>query len=210
MSRRRGTFEVAGFWPDGTARFRFRLRLADGTKTERFDVTKGLNEKQARAQVQVWQAEEDLKHGLLEAKREKVRKRAAREGVACEGESADAWFKRYLPTLDCGESHRRITGHNWTKWIAPILGPKPMQTLTRDDVEDVRDALDRALDGGQIRPGTARNVWSTLTGALKAACASRDRSLRVHSSPLHFGILLRSAGTVASAHGSIQTSGVRS
>jgi integrase len=39
------------------------------------------------------------------------------------------------------------------------------------------------------RHGTARNVWSTLTGALKAAYAARDRSLRVHSAPLHFGIL---------------------
>lgn len=97
--------------------------------------------------------------------------------------------KRYLPTVDCGESHRRITGHNRRKWVSPVLGPKPMASITRDDVEDVRDALDRALDAKTIRHGTARNVCSTLTGALKAAYAARDRSLRVHSSPLHFGIL---------------------
>jgi hypothetical protein len=62
-----------------------------------------------------------------------------------------------------------------------------MAELTRDDVEDVRDALDKVLDTKKIRHATARNVWGTLTGALKAAYAARDRSLRVHKAPLHFG-----------------------
>jgi integrase len=187
--KRTGVVEPAGTWPDRRTRFRGRVRLADGTKSERFDVPQGMNEKQAKAWVAGIQAAEDVEHGLLRAKEERARKRARDAGEAHPGESADAWFKRYLPTLECGESHRRITGHNWTKWIAPTLGTKPMHALTRDDVEDVRDALDRALAAKTIRPGTARNVWSTLTGALKAAYAARDRSLRVHASPLHFGIL---------------------
>jgi integrase len=40
-----------------------------------------------------------------------------------------------------------------------------------------------------IRHSTARNAWAVLTGALKAAYAARDRSLRVLSTPLHFGVL---------------------
>ena len=64
-----------------------------------------------------------------------------------------------------------------------------MASLTRDDVEDVRDGLDRALAAEQIRHATARNAWATLTGALKAACIAKDRSLRVHATPIHFGVL---------------------
>jgi hypothetical protein len=70
-----------------------------------------------------------------------------------------------------------------------VIGRKAIATLTRDDVEDVRDRLDCALDAKTIRHATARNAWGTLTGALKAAYAAKDRSLRVHAAPLHFGIL---------------------
>jgi integrase len=148
-----------------------------------------MGEKQARAFVAGLQAEEDAKGALL-AQRESARRELARvEGVACEGESADAWFDRYLPSIECGEMHRQYTAQNWKKWISPVLGTKAMGSLTRDDIEDMRDTLDRALDAKTLRHSTARNVWSNLTGALKAAYASRDRSLRVHAAPLHFGIL---------------------
>jgi integrase len=189
MPRQRSGTLLAGKNADGSARFRFRLRLADGSKSERFDVPQGMGEKQARAFVAGLQAEEDAKGALL-AQRESARRELARvEGTACQGEAADAWFERYLPSIECGEMHRRITRNNWRKWISPIIGAKPMEALTRDDAENVRDALDRALDGKTLRHSTARNVWSNLTGALKAAYASRDRSLRVHAAPLHFGIL---------------------
>lgn len=186
---RTGTLEPAGKHEDGSPRFRGRLRLGDGTKSERFDVPPGLNEKQARAYVANAQALEDASGAILAAKRDAAREKAREAGQACEGEDANAWFERYLPTVECGDGHRRIQRHTWNKWIAPLIGSKPMRALTRDDVEDVRDSLDRALDEKRIRHGTARNAWSTLTGALKAAYASRDRSLRVHASPLNFGIL---------------------
>ncbi len=188
--QRTGTLERAGTWPSGAPKWRFRLRLGDGTKSERFELPEGFDERQARAQVAKFQADEDVHRGILNAKVEKSRgTTGGQPHQAVTAESADEWFERYLPTIECGEGHRRITRHNWTKWIAPSLGSKPMKTLTRDDVEDVRDRLDRAIDEKEIRHGTASNIWSTLTGALKAACAARDRSLRVHSSPLHFGIL---------------------
>ena len=104
-------------------------------------------------------------------------------------ETVDQWFDRYLPTMICGEGHRRITGNVWNKWVSPQIGTKPISTLTRDDLEDVRDRLDRALDAGLIRATTPRNAWSAVTGAMKAASASRDRTLRVHATPLHIGIL---------------------
>ena len=184
-----GTLEPAGMWSDGSPRFRGRVRLGDGTKSDRFDVPHGLDAEQARAYVTSTQAQEDANGLLLREKREAARDAAAREREPHELESCDSWFKRYLPTKDCGDSHRRISASIWKKWISPVIGPKEMRTLTRDNVEDVRDKLDCALDAKEIRHSTARNAWAVLTGALKAAYAARDRSLRVLSTPLHFGIL---------------------
>jgi len=58
--------------------------------------------------------------------------------------------------------------------------------ITRDDVEDVRDALDAAVakrkrEGGRagLSGARARNVWSVLTSMMKEACTSKRRYLRV-------------------------------
>jgi hypothetical protein len=99
------------------------------------------------------------------------------------------WFARFLKTKECGASYRRITGNIVAKWVSPVIGTKPVRGLTRDDIEDVRDRLDRALDAKEIRHTTARNAWSALVGGLKAAYAARDRTLRVIASPIHMGIL---------------------
>jgi integrase len=172
---------------DGRVYFRGRVRLADGSR-ERADIPakhstpaggKSARER-AELYVQMLQEHEDTTGERLARKR-------AREALGAE--TFDDWFARYLKTKDCGESYRRITSHVVAKWVSPAIGAKPVRGLTRDDVEDVRDRLDRALDAKEIRHSTARNVWSALVAALKAAYAARDRSLRVLSSPLHFGIL---------------------
>lgn len=189
MSRERtGALEPAGKWPNGSPRFRFRLRLGDGSKSPRFDVPEGLDEKGARTFIAGMQAQEDARGELLAAKLRAADDKA-RELGAIEGESANVWFARYAPTIDCGENHRRIVKAIWSKWVSPVLGSKCMRTLTRDDVEDVRDALDRAVDSETIRHTTARNAWSVVTGAFKAACSSRDRTLRVHTAPLTYQVL---------------------
>ena len=189
MPRNRiGSLEPGGTWPDASMRFRFRLRLGDGTKSQRFDVPQGLGEEKARAYVAGMQAQEDARGELLAAKLRAAGEKARAVG-ALEGESADVWFARYVPTIDCGENHRRIIKAVWSKWVSPIIGPKCMAKLTRDDVEDVRDALDRAVESKTIRHTTARNAWSVVTGAFKAACSSRDRSLRVHTTPLTYNVL---------------------
>ena len=88
-------------------------------------------------------------------------------------------------------------------------GDEPIRALTRDDVEDVRDRLDRALDAKEIRSGTARNIWSTLTGALKAAAASRDRSASTLPRCTSASFL-RSVGRAVNGRGSTRTNGRRS
>ena len=99
-----------------------------------------------------------------------------------------------MPTKKCGDGHRRISGTNWTKWISPVIGSKPVRKLTRDDVENVRDALDRALGAQTIRHSTARNIWGTLTVALKAARKGKDRSLRVLETSIHIDVEPPDAG----------------
>jgi integrase len=165
--------------------FRARIRLADGSR-ERVDVpakaATPAGGKTARERAELyaeWRQERENADGELLAKK---RARIANRGA----ETFDQWFARYLKTKECGASYRRITGNVVGKWVSPVIGTKPVRRLTRDDV---RDRLDRAIDAKEIRHTTARNAWSALIGALKAAYAARDRSLRVLTSPLHFGIL---------------------
>jgi len=157
---RRGTLEPAGRWPDGAPRFRFRLRLGDGTKSQSFDVPQGLDEKKARTFVSGMQAQEDARGEILAAKLTRVAKSSSPPLPAPGGETMAEWFDRYLVTLECGEAHRKIAGYEWRKWIAPVLGPLRPTDVTRDRVEDVRDKLDAALDAGELRHATAQNVWN--------------------------------------------------
>lgn len=181
--------EPAGTWPDGSPRWRCRIRLADGSKSQRIDVPHGKNESQARAHVATLQADEDAHGLLLKRKQGLARDEAALHGKPHDLETTDAWFARYLPTKNCGDAHRRIIGAVWRKWISPVIGPKPIRDLTRDDIENVRDRLDNAIDTKTLLPKTALNTWGHLTGAMNAAYADRDRTLRVHEKPLHFGVL---------------------
>jgi integrase len=175
--------------PDGTISYRGRLLLADGSRSPRFALTAGLTEAEARHEVAKFQAQEDATGQVLAAMRDRAREKAAKALAPHDLETADAWFARYLPTKECGAGHRRTTRQWWAMWISPVLGAKPVASLTRDDLEDVRDALDVAIAEGRIRSASARNIWSILTSAMKAASAAKDRSLRVHAAPLHFGIL---------------------
>jgi integrase len=174
---------------NGSTYYRVRLRLADGSRA-RVDVPKryATDEDAAELYALAIQEREDETGEHLAAKTKRAAE-AAKRSDPRHGATWDAWFERYLPTKDCGEGHRRISKDVASKWISPVIGSKPIATLTRDDVEDVRDKLDRALDAKTIRHSTARNAWAVFTSALKAASASRDRSLRVHAAPLHFGVL---------------------
>lgn len=186
--KRSGSLEAGGSWPSGAPRWRFRLRLADGTKSERYELAEGYDERQARAQVAKYQADEDVHHGLLHAKMDRLRKGAAENLVACEGETADAWFERYhVYAKEIGHTDTTTKRSRWLKWISPAIGSKPMAEVTRDDIEDIRDGLDAAIQRwkregrakDRISGKTAMNVWSCLTSAFKAATSSKRRDLRV-------------------------------
>lgn len=185
---RTGTLE------ERNGRFYGRLRLADGTRSPRMAVPDGMTREQAARWLAGEQAKEDVDRMVYAAKLERERDEARQSGAAHELETVDAWHARYLAGHECGATHARLVAYQWGKWVSPVIGARPVRELTRDHVEDVRDALDAAIARGVMAPATARNVWSMVTSAMRAASASKDRSLRVHAAPLHFGVLPPTSG----------------
>lgn len=106
-------------------------------------------------------------------------------------EVANEWYERYHAyQIELGQTDAVKKRSRWNKWISPIIGTKPMSSITRDDIEDVRDALDKAIAGWkklgkspgkmgrEISGKTAMNVWSCLTSSFRAAASSKRRDLR--------------------------------
>lgn len=108
-------------------------------------------------------------------------------------EDCNGFYDRYHKhQVELGQTDAGKKRHRWLKWIAPKIGSKQMVDVTRDDIEDIRDALDEAIaawkrDGGKsggkkgaaISGKTAMNAWSCLTSTFKAATSSKRRDLRV-------------------------------
>jgi integrase len=102
-------------------------------------------------------------------------------------ETCDEWYGRYHEyQRELGHTDIETKRSRWNKWISPRIGPRPITKVTRDDVEDIRDALDAAVRAwskegrgeDRISGKTAMNVWSCLTSAFKAATSSKRRDLR--------------------------------
>jgi hypothetical protein len=186
MSRTRtGTFEMAEL--AGRAVFRGRLRLADGTKSDRFDLPADMNERAARAYLGKLQREEDATHEVFKAKTDRLRDKAQARGEAVEGETCSAYRKRLdAHRKELGRRGGRHDASTWRVGLADRIGHLPIAKVTRDDVEAVRDALDEAIIRHRRTAGkegtsakNARNVWSVVTTTFKAACVAKRRDLRV-------------------------------
>lgn len=105
-------------------------------------------------------------------------------------EDCDRYFERYIAySKECGSTDADKKATRWNKWIAPKIGDKRPEDVTRSDVEDIRDALDAAIlawepgkaakNGTCLSGKTAMNVWTALTSTFKEATASKRRDLRV-------------------------------
>ena len=180
--KRTGMVESAGTWPNGSPRFRCRLRLADGSKSARFDIPQGLNEAQAKTQASAWQAEEDVKHGLLEAKQaaEMRRRTLAAPTSPVDSSAADTWF-------DAWEASRVARGLTSTadnrahfyKHVAPTLGGRHVRAWTPDDIRRIVRAIDEKVRADVISWKYAQNVWGTVKKMCSDAVASKLDALRV-------------------------------
>lgn len=182
---------------DGKTYFRARIRLADGSRVrvdvpDRYATPAGGKTAVERAALYAAAAQEreDETGELLAKKREREAHEAQKRSTV-NGETCSAWFERYHAyAKELGQTDAEKKRDRWRKWIEPHLGTKPIAGVTRDDIEDVRDALDRAIEewkragksagkmGHAISGKTAMNVWSCLTSSFKAATSSKRRDLR--------------------------------
>lgn len=178
---RKGTLEPAGTWPSGSPRFRFRLRLGDGSKSRRFDVPEELDEKQARAFIASMQAQEDARGQLLEKKRAEKREKATVDPVVA-GDLMDRWFNaweksrktRGLSATADNRSH--FYGH-----IIQDFGGKHIQSWTTDDVRRHVRALDEKVEARTISWKYAVNIWGTTRKMCADAVSSKLDVLRVRT-----------------------------
>ncbi|MGA7119696.1 MAG: site-specific integrase [Polyangiaceae bacterium] len=172
------------------------IRLADGSK-ERVRVPRSYSTpsggRTARERADLYaeaRQEREDETGELLAKRNERRAEKARHCEEEQGETCAQYFRRFLEHRAAAGKVRRLRDLRsaWDVWIASRIGRKPIASLTRDDVEDVRDALDCAVaarkrEGGRagLSGARARNVWSVLTSLMKEACTSKRRDLRVRA-----------------------------
>lgn len=102
-------------------------------------------------------------------------------------ETCDTYFARLaLARKAEGITNVRKEGYDWAKWISPRIGSRPVASVTRDEIEDVRNALDtevklRLTSGlaAGLSGKSAMNIWSCLRTTFKEAVSARDRTLRV-------------------------------
>lgn len=106
-----------------------------------------------------------------------------------ENETSDEYFSRLSDDREAkGIGNVRKERNDWSKWISPRIGLRPVAAVTRDEIEDIRNALDaevmlRRTQGQEhgISGKTAMNIWSTLRITFKESVSARDRVLRVRT-----------------------------
>jgi integrase len=95
-------------------------------------------------------------------------------------ETVSEWFERWTDVRRAkGLRTVRNDVGRFGKWVAPIIGHKPMARVTRRDLEEVVQALDRAIRAEALRWKTAKNVWGVCTKMFADACRSKVLTLRV-------------------------------
>lgn len=170
-----------------------KVRLQDGARARvEIPEARRYDEDKARQHIEWAQEDEDKTHAIYLGRLTK-RARVERTTAGAVGETCNTWYGRFhLYARELGQTDAGKKRTRWNKWIAPTIGEKPMALVTRNDVEDIRDALDVAIDawkrnggkstgklGRAISGKTATNVWTALTSSFKAATSSKRRDLRV-------------------------------
>lgn len=189
-NKRTGTIEPYRT-AEGKTGYRGRVRLADGSRRS-VDVPAkySYSEDRARLYIAGAQEREDQTGELLADKNRRASAKivGAVTSSSPAGETCDEWIERFIKyQRELGMTDATKKRSRWMKWISPKIGAKPMTLVTRNDVEDIRDALDVAIaawkrDGAcktTITGKTAMNAWSALTSSFRAATSGKRRDLRI-------------------------------
>ncbi len=94
-------------------------------------------------------------------------------------EDCDRYFERYTAyQKECGSTDADEKATRWNKWIAPTIGDKRPEDVTRADVEDIRDALDAAILAWEPGKAAKGGTSSPANGDERVAGYIRRRSRR--------------------------------
>jgi len=157
--------------PDGSKFFRARIRLADGSRPW-VDVPPAYSEPRAREYAAMLQEKEDLHGGFL----------AAKTGPVAVVESVATWFDRWHTSRTAAGLRSVATDRARVRdYVLPLLRSPSMAKVTRDEIEDVRDALDAKIQAGAMSWKTAANTWGLVTKAFEDAVNSKRRELRART-----------------------------
>jgi hypothetical protein len=126
---------------------------------------------------------------------ERVRS-AVRQGestVVGKGETLAAYSKRWLASREGRVNTIRDNRSALRDHVLPIVGALDVATFTRDDVENVRDALDAKIASKALTWKSARNVWAVFTKLCDDAVNVKQRALRVRKDNPAVGVKIRTA-----------------
>jgi integrase len=107
-----------------------------------------------------------------------------------QGETFAAWCERWLTARTArglksvADDRGRLKNHVWPFDVVK----KPMVAITPDDLETVRDSLDKRVQAGEMAWKQAVNVWGIVTVAFHDASQGKNRSLRVLKSNPALGL----------------------
>lgn len=168
----------------GRKYYKARITLPDG---ERVWLKPRFDRRERAAEYADDKSREAGRRGLTVAKAARV----------APGQTCDDWHEDYLRACQAaGLATVKDKRGRWSKWISPHIGDKAPKQLTRDDVENVRDAIDDAIrafhEKGRGRthlaPKSGGNVWGELTVSLREMFSSKRRELRVLDVDLTAGV----------------------
>ncbi len=109
----------------------------------------------------------------------KVRAKSAENAAGVE--KVEAYSKKWLDEREGRVESIRDDRSRMRDHVLPTLGPLDVRTFTRDDVEQVRDALDVKIANGELAWKTAASVWTLVTSMCSDMVNAKKRELRRRS-----------------------------
>jgi len=104
------------------------------------------------------------------------------------GESVEAYAKRWLTSREGRVNSIRDDRSRLRDHVLPLVASLDVATFTKDDVENVRDALDGKIASGALNWKTARNAWAAFCTMCSDMGSSKRRDLRVRKDNPAIGV----------------------
>lgn len=166
-------------------RYSVRVRFADG-KRKWVPLPEGLSHAQAVEQA-----------AKIAASARRAEAPEDTRSIVQPGETLDTWFTRWVESRERrGYRTTRDDRSRYKTHIKPVIGHKAVAAITTDDIESVRDSLDRKTAEAKMAWTTAQLVWSAVKSMFKAARLAKQRDLRVRRDDPTLGVAPPDRGAV--------------